>query len=275
METTSHEFATFKWCCKWHIHQKELSPAHEHRDCSSSQRWKFQHLFIGHLLRGRSWAWHLWTHLEKRSSPSEPVCGHSSTGQWLILICETNDENDKDLSTPIRELLLVWNGKPVQNAGFPLLNDIRFFLQSNFFFFTLKHQEVPWRVAGFLDSRDGLGTGQRQQTAMLLGCWYPLALEKDMATHSSVHAWNILWTEDPGGLQCLGVQSPTRLSDYTTTTTLWHFPWLFSVPQLSTGNPVSLLLMPEEVLWNGCSTFIKRKKSPWSTLWQMCSQMCS
>ena len=83
-----------------------------------------------------------------------------------------------------------------------------------------------------------------------------------MATHSSVHAWNILWTEDPGGLQCLGAQSPTRLSDYMTTTTLWNFPWLFSVPQLSTGNPVSLLLIPEEVLWNGCSTFIKRKKSP-------------
>ena len=26
-------------------------------------------------------------------------------------------------------------------------------------------------------------------------------LEKEMATHSSVHAWEIPWTEDPGGLQ--------------------------------------------------------------------------
>ena len=26
-------------------------------------------------------------------------------------------------------------------------------------------------------------------------------LEKEMATHSSILAWEILWTEEPGGLQ--------------------------------------------------------------------------
>ena len=26
-------------------------------------------------------------------------------------------------------------------------------------------------------------------------------LEEEMATHSSVHAWRIPWTEEPGGLQ--------------------------------------------------------------------------
>ena len=26
-------------------------------------------------------------------------------------------------------------------------------------------------------------------------------LEEDMATHSSILAWRILWTEEPGGLQ--------------------------------------------------------------------------
>ena len=30
------------------------------------------------------------------------------------------------------------------------------------------------------------------------------ALEKEMATHSSVLAWKIRWTEEPGGLQCMG-----------------------------------------------------------------------
>ena len=29
-------------------------------------------------------------------------------------------------------------------------------------------------------------------------------LEKEMATHSSVLAWEIPWTEEPGGLQSLG-----------------------------------------------------------------------
>ena len=31
-------------------------------------------------------------------------------------------------------------------------------------------------------------------------------LEKEMATHSSTLAWKILWTEDPGRLQFLGLQ---------------------------------------------------------------------
>ena len=31
-------------------------------------------------------------------------------------------------------------------------------------------------------------------------------LEKEVATHSSVLAWRISWTEDPGGLQSMGSQ---------------------------------------------------------------------
>ena len=36
-------------------------------------------------------------------------------------------------------------------------------------------------------------------------------LEKEMATHSSILAWNIPWTEEPRGLQPIGLQSRTRL----------------------------------------------------------------
>ena len=43
-------------------------------------------------------------------------------------------------------------------------------------------------------------------------------LEKEMATHSSILAWETPWTEDPGGLQFLWSQkSQTHLSDETTT----------------------------------------------------------
>ena len=31
-------------------------------------------------------------------------------------------------------------------------------------------------------------------------------LEKEMATHSSILAWEIPWTEEPGGLQFMGSQ---------------------------------------------------------------------
>ena len=35
-----------------------------------------------------------------------------------------------------------------------------------------------------------------------------------MATHFSIVAWRIPWTEEPGGLQSMGLQSQTRLSDF-------------------------------------------------------------
>ena len=36
-------------------------------------------------------------------------------------------------------------------------------------------------------------------------------LEWGMATHSSILAWRIPWTEEAGGLQSMGSQSQTRL----------------------------------------------------------------
>ena len=38
-------------------------------------------------------------------------------------------------------------------------------------------------------------------------------LEEGMATHLSILAWRIPWTEEPGGLQSMGSQSQTPLSD--------------------------------------------------------------
>ena len=39
-------------------------------------------------------------------------------------------------------------------------------------------------------------------------------LEKEMATHSSVLAWEIPWTEEPGRLQSVRLQSLRRLSSW-------------------------------------------------------------
>ena len=35
-----------------------------------------------------------------------------------------------------------------------------------------------------------------------------------MATHSSIIVWKIPWTEEPGGLQVMGLQTQTWLSDW-------------------------------------------------------------
>ena len=46
-------------------------------------------------------------------------------------------------------------------------------------------------------------------------------LEEEMATHSSIPAWRIPWTEESGGLQFMESQkSRTQLSNKTATTVL-------------------------------------------------------
>ena len=52
------------------------------------------------------------------------------------------------------------------------------------------------------------GSDGKESTAMR-GTWvWPLGredpLEKGMAVHSSIHAWRIPWTEEPGGLRSMG-----------------------------------------------------------------------
>ena len=45
----------------------------------------------------------------------------------------------------------------------------------------------------------------RQETRVRSLAWED-PLEEGMATHSSILAWRIPWTEDPGGLQSMGSQ---------------------------------------------------------------------
>ena len=55
-------------------------------------------------------------------------------------------------------------------------------------------------------------SGAHETWVLSLGQEYPL--EKEIATQSSILAWRIPWTEEPGGLQFMGSQSRTQLSDF-------------------------------------------------------------
>ena len=46
-------------------------------------------------------------------------------------------------------------------------------------------------------------------------------LEKEMATHSGILAWEIPWTEEPGGLRSMG--SPRVGHDWSNLTILLYF----------------------------------------------------
>ena len=56
---------------------------------------------------------------------------------------------------------------------------------------------------GFLVAQTVKNLPTMQETWVQPLCWED-ALEEGMATHSSVLAWRIPWTEGPGGLQSMG-----------------------------------------------------------------------
>ena len=50
-----------------------------------------------------------------------------------------------------------------------------------------------------------LPTSEETQDTQVQSLGLENPLEEDMATHSSLLAWRIPWTEEPGGLQSMGV----------------------------------------------------------------------
>ena len=69
-------------------------------------------------------------------------------------------------------------------------------------------------------------------------------LEKEMATHSSIPAWRIPWTEEPGELQSMGSQEPdkTQQVNHRHTTQGFFLPVFFFLTSL--GNCCLCTLSP-------------------------------
>ena len=68
-----------------------------------------------------------------------------------------------------------------------------------------------------------------------------------MATHSSILAWRIPWTEKPGRLWSIGLQSWTRLSDFARRKLMHHLK-AFMVPSACnlSYETFCLSLVPED-----------------------------
>ena len=88
-------------------------------------------------------------------------------------------------------------------------------------------------------------------------------LEKEMAAHSSILAWKIPWTEEPGRLSSMGSQRVGH--DWATSLSLYfHFTFTFHVSSISGFWPLHLL---------PCSSFLTYKKLRWCRLsWVQLSQ---
>ena len=62
-----------------------------------------------------------------------------------------------------------------------------------------------WITLGFPGGSAVKNLPAMQETWVQSLGWEDL-LEKGMTTHSRILAWRIPWTEEPGGLQCMGLQ---------------------------------------------------------------------
>ena len=60
-----------------------------------------------------------------------------------------------------------------------------------------------------------------QVVVLLCTLWYSIELAKTMATHSSTLAWKIPWTDEPGGLQSMGLRRVRH--DWATSLSLFTF----------------------------------------------------
>ena len=99
-------------------------------------------------------------------------------------------------------------------------------------------------------------TGDRVQS---LGWEDPL--EKEMATHSSILAWRIPWTEEPGRLQSLGSQRVRH--DRATNTHTHTYIYILLVLFLSKISNTLIIfdrlgLIIVTFNWQGCGSFARR-----------------
>ena len=66
-----------------------------------------------------------------------------------------------------------------------------------------------WSFPGGTSGKESACQCRRPSRRMFDPWIRKITLEKKVATHSSILAWEIPWTEEPGGLQSVGLQSRT------------------------------------------------------------------
>ena len=86
-----------------------------------------------------------------------------------------------------------WERKMVQSLG-----------KAGWWFLKWLSIELASFPGGSAGKESTYNAGDVRDTGSIPGSEDPL--EEDMATHSSILAWRIPWTEEPGGLQSTGSQ---------------------------------------------------------------------
>ena len=120
------------------------------------------------------------------------------------IVCECTGwqfTRNTKISCSIKSCLTLCNPMGCRTPGFPVLHHLQEFAQTH------DHWLGDSLVAQMVKNLPAV----REIWAQFLS--QEDCLEKGMTTHSSILAWRIPWTEEPGGLQSMGWQSLTQLSD--------------------------------------------------------------
>ena len=99
-------------------------------------------------------------------------------------------------------------------------------------------------------------------------------LEKEMETHSSILAWKILWTEEPGRLQSMGMQRVRH--DWATNTSTSNESWTVKKAELWRTDAFELCCWRRllRVLWIGRRSNQSVLKESENEVTQSCPTLC-
>ena len=106
---------------------------------------------------------------------------------------------------------------------------------------------------------------QETQETQVQSLSWEVSLKKEMATHSSILAWEIPWTEEPGWLQSTGLQRVRH--DLTTTHT--HIPVINQVgTTISMARARATPQTTETIAWYQRQKFHLYSRELFSSIWE-------
>ena len=139
--------------------------------------------------------------------------------------CKRNNLKNLSNLKEMEKFLETWNTKTESWRRWKSVPTSNKFLGKLFVRFLLFNVYVFVKIWGFPGGSDGKETCLWDTQIQPLGQEDPL--EKEMATHSSILAWEIPWTEVPGGPQSMGCKESDMIEWLTVSLPL--FGWILPV----------------------------------------------
>ena len=170
----------------------------------------------------------------------------------------TSLHQEVEFISPPSDLSLFWpvegsgSNMPVPSTDFKRICVYLYLLEPDFATWISPGQLTGW---GFPGGSDGKESAAMQET-WLLSLGWDNPLEKRMATQFSMLAWRIPWTEEPGGLQPMGLHrvGPNWATFTCTCTIFWIIRLSSLVSATAPANAEKQSCLPDlmhvEPLWN-------------------------